>query len=79
METFNHNKKYFRILTDTPNYNIVGNNGEHRVFRIDVGDMTKEELSEYVTRITEKFKRNPLQILDNDVFIPVRNENTISR
>jgi len=42
-----------------PNYNIVGDNKEKRIFKIEVGNIADEDVEAYVRKIQEQIKRNP--------------------
>ena len=42
--------------TTSPNYNVMGNNGERRIFKIHVGNINEDEIQEAIKEITKKFK-----------------------
>lgn len=53
------------------NYNIVGNNGERRVFKIPVGNLTIEEAEKYIKDLMDKYKEEmPTDLILPEVNIP---------
>jgi len=48
------------------NYNIVGDNGIKKVFKIPIGNIPDEEIKDYIRKIAEKFKKANQQIADLD-------------
>lgn len=58
-------------MSEEINYNEVGNNGEKRIYKIDVGKLAPEDVEKYVKEIQELFKKPiPLdfKLPETDIF-----------
>jgi len=45
-------------MSEEINWNKVGDNGEKRIFKINVGEIAPEDVEEYIKKIIESFKKS---------------------